>query len=258
MADVGAFSTATARYVFAVATVHGIDIRDVDRRRELLLAAVAGNGGVGVVERLAGRTGGHWGRRLTKAIPIDMIDKVNGVLAPRIVTKNGTKQGILVLGRIIPFGLGAGIGAVGNVVVARMTVAATRSAFGPLPKPDPRQTPSLSRPNRRPASSPPVERGPDGQAHCAQLDCVEAGEDERPLGVPDLAAARSRSADRSRRPEAVSPRQNWAGGRLYSRQNPRHDSDVVPRLTVDPHVSMPQQRDRRGRGASRAARTLGA
>lgn len=141
LADVGAFSTATARYVFAVASVHGIDIRDVDRRRELLLAAVAGNGGVGVVERLAGRTGGHWGRRLTKAVPIDAIDKVNGALAPRVVTKNGTEQGILVLGRIIPFGLGAGIGAAGNVLVARMTVAATRSAFGPLPKPDPPSDP---------------------------------------------------------------------------------------------------------------------
>lgn len=137
VADVGAFTTATAVFVLAVATVHGIDVEDLERRKALLLAVLAGPGGAGVIERLAGRSGGYWGRRVTEAIPIQTIRQINRVLGPNVVTKYGTKQGIFVIGKMAPFGIGASIGAAGNTVMARMAVAAARSAFGPVAEDEP-------------------------------------------------------------------------------------------------------------------------
>lgn len=45
------------------------------------------------------------------------------------MTKWGTKQGILVLGRELPVFVGAGIGAGGNAFLARGTVRASRRIF---------------------------------------------------------------------------------------------------------------------------------
>lgn len=131
VADAGAFTTATAVYVLAVASVHGIEVTDLERRKALLLAILAGPGGAAAVEKVAGRTGAHWGRRLTQSVSIDVIRRVNRVLGRNFVTKYGTKQGILVLGKTIPFGIGAAIGAGGNATMARLVVRMTRSAFGP-------------------------------------------------------------------------------------------------------------------------------
>ena len=66
----------------------------------LLLMILAGPDGVAVVEKVAGRAGAHQGRRLVGAIPIAGIQRINRLLGPNTVTKYGTKQGILVLGKV--------------------------------------------------------------------------------------------------------------------------------------------------------------
>jgi hypothetical protein len=40
----------------------------------------------------------------------------------------------LLLGRAVPFGIGAGIGAAGNAALARGVIRAARRSFGPPPK----------------------------------------------------------------------------------------------------------------------------
>ncbi len=72
---------------------------------------------------------------------MSVIDAVNGKLGPRFITKWGTNQGILVLGREIPFGIGVGIGAGGNFLVGKGSVPAARIAFGPAPETWPEVTP---------------------------------------------------------------------------------------------------------------------
>ena len=125
------FLEATALFILAVAEVHGLQIEDLERRRTLLLAILLGDSGASSVEKAAGCTGKHWGRLLTEAIPMPSITKVNKVLGRWFVTKYGTKQGILVIGRLAPFGIGAGIGGAGNALLGRTVVAGARRAFGP-------------------------------------------------------------------------------------------------------------------------------
>ena len=133
VADATFFSSASAVYILAVASVHGIEVTDIDRRRALMLMILAGPDGVAVVERVAGRAGPHLGRRIVGAIPLRGIQRINRLLGPNTVTKYGTKQGILVLGKVVPFGIGAAIGAVGNAGMSRLVVRNTKAAFGPLP-----------------------------------------------------------------------------------------------------------------------------
>jgi hypothetical protein len=133
IAEVGAFIEASALFCLAVAEVHGVRVEDLERRRTLLLAVLMGDGGSKIVQKMAGRTGPYWAKTLANGIPMSAINGVNKVLGPRFVTRYGTRQGVLVLGRDLPFGIGAAIGAGGNAAFGRMTITGARRAFGPAP-----------------------------------------------------------------------------------------------------------------------------
>jgi hypothetical protein len=51
----------------------------------------------------------------------------------RFTARYGTRQGALAIGRALPFGIGAGIGAAGNLAFARAAVRSVRRAFGTPP-----------------------------------------------------------------------------------------------------------------------------
>lgn len=131
LAEVATFIEASALFTLAIAEVHGVRVDELERRRTLVIAVLLGDSSF--VQKAAGRTGPYWGRNLVKAIPMTTIDGINRVLGPRFVTKYGTKQGILVLGRELPFGIGAAIGGGGNAILGRTTISAARRAFGPAP-----------------------------------------------------------------------------------------------------------------------------
>jgi hypothetical protein len=132
--EVGAFIEASALFCMGVSEIHGVEIHDLERRRTLLMGVLMGNSGSRIVEKAAGRTGTHWAKSVVKAVPMARINAVNKVLGPRFITKYGTKQGVLVLGRDLPLGFGALIGAGGNAALGRMTVSGARHAFGPAPQ----------------------------------------------------------------------------------------------------------------------------
>lgn len=127
------FLEASALFTLAVAEIHGVRVEEVDRRRTLLMGILLGNGGASFVEKTAGSTGAHWGHLIVDKIPVSSIGRVNKVFGRWFVTKYGTKQGVIVLGRLVPFGVGAAIGGAGNAILARTVIAGTRRAFGPPP-----------------------------------------------------------------------------------------------------------------------------
>jgi hypothetical protein len=139
--EVGAFIEASALFCLAVAEVHGVQIDDLERRRTLVMGVLMGTGGSQFVEKAAGRTGPHWAKALVKAVPMAKIDAVNDVLGRWFSTKYGDNRGIIVLGRDLPYGIGAAIGAGGNAVLGLMTVRGARRAFGPAPQDWPSKPP---------------------------------------------------------------------------------------------------------------------
>ncbi|MFD7648604.1 hypothetical protein ACWEPO_13420 [Streptomyces albidoflavus] len=67
-------------------------------------------------------------------MPTATLRQINKVLGRNFVTKYGTRQGIVVLGRVAPFVIGAVIGGGANAALASLAVRAGRRAFGPAPE----------------------------------------------------------------------------------------------------------------------------
>ncbi|KRF29494.1 hypothetical protein ASG91_00195 [Phycicoccus sp. Soil802] len=131
--DLVAFTEASALYALALAEVYGVPVQDLERRRTLVMGVLLGNAGSKLIERAAPRTAAHWGRALTASIPMPAIRQVNKVLGHNFVTKYGTRQGIVVIGKQAPLGFGAMIGAGGNAFFGYGVVKSARRAFGVAP-----------------------------------------------------------------------------------------------------------------------------
>ncbi|MBV9592973.1 MAG: hypothetical protein JO147_04145 [Actinobacteria bacterium] len=132
LAEVAAFVEATAVFVLGVAEVHGIQVTDKDVRRALVLGIVLGDTGAVAIEA-AGAADARWAQVVARGVNHDSVGRLNKMLLHHFLTRFGTRQGALLLGRALPFGVGAGIGAVGNAALGRAAVRAARRAFGPPP-----------------------------------------------------------------------------------------------------------------------------
>lgn len=120
-------------FALSIAEVHGIPIDEIERRRTIVMGILLGGKGSETITAVAQRTGQHWGRQVVAKVPVETLRQINKILGRNFVTKYGTKQGIIVLGRIAPFGIGAVIGGGANAALAALAVRAGRRAFGPPP-----------------------------------------------------------------------------------------------------------------------------
>ena len=122
-------------FVLSLAEVHGVRLDEIERRRTLVMGILLGqSGSETIIGKVAERTGQHWARQLISKVPTTTLRQINSVLGRNFITKYGTKQGIIVLGRVVPFGIGAAIGGGANATVAALAVRAARRAFGPAPQ----------------------------------------------------------------------------------------------------------------------------
>ncbi|GIF66162.1 hypothetical protein Ais01nite_41970 [Asanoa ishikariensis] len=123
----------SALFALSLAEVHGVPIDELERRRTIVMGIMLGGGGSATIAKVAERTGQHWARQIVAKVPVATLRQINGVLGRNFVVKYGTKQGIIVLGRVAPFGIGAVIGGAANAALAALAVKAGRHAFGPPP-----------------------------------------------------------------------------------------------------------------------------
>jgi hypothetical protein len=130
--EVAAFVSATAMYVLALAELHGVPVSDPEVRRAIVVAVLVGEGGVAALQGVAAGEA-HWAQVLARATPKEKIASVNGYLGRLLLRRFGARQGALFVGRALPLGVGAAIGAGGNAALARSAIAAARKAFGPPP-----------------------------------------------------------------------------------------------------------------------------
>ncbi|WP_327640685.1 hypothetical protein OHB24_20535 [Kribbella sp. NBC_00482] len=124
----------SALFALSIAEVHGVPIDELERRRTIVMGIMLGGSGSATIGKVAERTGQHWGRQVVAKVPVETLRQINKVLGKHFVTKYGTKQGIIVLGRVAPFGIGAVIGGGANAALAALAVRAGRRAFGPAPE----------------------------------------------------------------------------------------------------------------------------
>jgi hypothetical protein len=131
--DVATFFGASAAFSLAVASVHGIDVQDSDRRRALLLATILGESGGKVVGDAAEISGVHFARTLLTRMPSGTVRKVNSTLTKRLVRSQAAKQSGFMFGRLLPFGIGAVVGIAGARALGKPVIEGARLAFGEPP-----------------------------------------------------------------------------------------------------------------------------
>ena len=131
--DIATFFGASAAFALAVASVHGIEIDDVERRRALLLTTILGDSGAKIVTDGAELTSVSVARALLTRMPMATVRKVNTTMTRRFVRTQVSKQTGLAFGRIIPFGIGLVIGVAGARALGKNVIEGARRAFGPPP-----------------------------------------------------------------------------------------------------------------------------
>ncbi|HLV54796.1 MAG TPA: hypothetical protein VKY71_04400 [Actinotalea caeni] len=131
--QVATFLGASSLLALAVADVHGIAVEDRARRRALLLTALLGENGPEVLQQELGLSAVAWGRTLLTRLPVATVQTVNKTLRGRLVKGTAAKVGSVMLGRLLPFGIGAAVGYAGSRAVGGTMIDGVRSAFGPPP-----------------------------------------------------------------------------------------------------------------------------
>jgi hypothetical protein len=132
------FLEATALYAQSIAELHGIHLDDPDRARTMVMAILMGEEGLALIRDLVGQAGGKkpgqtWGNIVGTSMPSGMVGTVLDSMRRRFLKKILTKQGTAMLGRAVPFGIGAVVGGAGNHFMGRKVISATREAFGEPP-----------------------------------------------------------------------------------------------------------------------------
>lgn len=130
------FLEATALFTLAVAAVHDIELAKSELRKTVVLAVMLGEDGETTISDLLGKertTGDGWLAEATAALPMPAISHLNAMLVKRFTRRFAMKKGAMTLGKLIPAGVGAAIGAGGNRFIGKKIIGNARKAFGPPP-----------------------------------------------------------------------------------------------------------------------------
>lgn len=125
----GVFLTSTIVHFYAMLETVNAQLEDIDYERALVLTILAGGPASQIINKIAKRVGVHWSNKLLKKIPGDSLRAINRLLGTNFVTKVGTKQGIVVLGKVIPFGIGAAVGGSLYFAMGNGVIKATRATL---------------------------------------------------------------------------------------------------------------------------------
>lgn len=138
--ETAGFLEATALYAQSLSEIHGLSIDDPERARALVLTMMLGREGSDLVRQLArevigtapGRSS-YWGQLVTSTLPTAVVGRLVTRLKTAFLHHFMVRGGASIVGRALPFGVGAVVGGVGNNIVGRRVLRNSRSAFGPVP-----------------------------------------------------------------------------------------------------------------------------
>ena len=140
-AETGGFLEASALFAQSVTEVHGIAVNDPDRARTLVMTLILGTAGTDLLKQLAAQASGtgaarnqFWGELVTKNLPSTLVNQVAEQMKKTFMKRFSVTQGTNIIGRAIPFGIGAVIGGTGNHMLGRQIVRGSREAFPPPPQ----------------------------------------------------------------------------------------------------------------------------
>ncbi|MHC6175124.1 hypothetical protein [Glutamicibacter endophyticus] len=130
------FLEASALYAQTLAELHGIALKDPEASRVLVMGVLLGEEGslmiAGLAKQAAGKGGGPvkgWAKLFGANKSSSFYSLMQRNLQKRFMRRVIGTQAASVLGRVVPFGIGAVIGGAGNRYLARRVIESARNAF---------------------------------------------------------------------------------------------------------------------------------
>jgi hypothetical protein len=123
------FLEASALYAASVGAVHDMESMSPNQRRALIVAVVLGESGAEMLGRNASQSARDWAATVADKLPL--VRNIDNAMAKRFIVQFIAKRGVLMFGKSLPMGIGAVIGAAGNLTYGRAVVANARRTFGP-------------------------------------------------------------------------------------------------------------------------------
>lgn len=134
-ADMAWTLTRLGELAMAIGIAHGHDAGSFEERKAWVLAVLAmANGAMSGVEGAAAKIGQRGGIAVVERLTGRELTGVNSVLGTKIAARLASEQVAVRLGRLVPFGIGAGIGAAGNALITRSIGRAAKEFFGSSPE----------------------------------------------------------------------------------------------------------------------------
>lgn len=132
------FLDAAALYTTASAHLRGVDIRDPERRRALILVVVLGAPGTALVDMFLGDTKNADLQDKSMAsmlnrMSMPTLNTINAQLMKMAKSRLTKKLRTMWIGRLLPLGIGLAVGTMANRKLADQVIENTRMSMGPLP-----------------------------------------------------------------------------------------------------------------------------
>ena len=133
-AEFGYFTFRSSELVLTIGALHGHTDATIEEQRAWLLCVLAfGDGASKGFTKLAGELGKGLGKKTVEKIPMTTLRAINAAAGRTIVTKYGTKRGVVALGRALPIGIGSVIGGGANYGNTRLLGRYANKFFTELP-----------------------------------------------------------------------------------------------------------------------------
>ena len=134
VADFGYFAFRAGELILTIGAVHGHEDATIEEQRAAILSVLAyGNGASEAFRKLAGEVGKGLGKKAALRIPASSLQAINATLGRTIVTRYGTRRGVIALGRVMPMGIGMVIGGGANYGTTKLLGRYAHKFFSELP-----------------------------------------------------------------------------------------------------------------------------
>ena len=141
--ETAGFLESSALYAQAIAELHNLAVEDRMRANALVMGLMLGSSGEELVRKFSSDVPAEhddtsasltqWGSTVVRQIPSNVMGGLVKRMRKVVVRKFAARVGGSMLGRILPFGIGAVVGGVANRKMAQSIVANSVTAFGELP-----------------------------------------------------------------------------------------------------------------------------
>lgn len=138
-AAIAGYLEATALYAQAIAELHGVEPQTEEQNRTMVMALMLGEDGNQLMSQILASSSSSkgltnkWGLMLGQGTNDSKRFDAGRAIRSMFIKRFLARQSGALLGRALPFGIGAVVGGGANLAMGRAVIRATKEAFGELP-----------------------------------------------------------------------------------------------------------------------------